>query len=401
MNPSPAAAPSRLYFLDWLRIAAFALLIVYHVGMYYVSWAFHIKSPAAGTTIEPFMRLSGPWRLSLLFLVSGAATSFMLARGVDGAFVRGRSKRLLLPLLFGILVIVPPQSYFEVVQKLDYSGSYLDFLRLYFSGYDGFFPDGKRLILPTWNHLWFVVYLWFYTVLLWALVRARPVVLDTLARHAERVLAGARLILLPMAGLAVLRIALVARFPSTHALVDDWFNHALYFSMFLAGAVFARTPQLWRRFAALRWLALAAALCAWGLLVTYSSHYGAHSPAPEWLRQGQRVVFAAMQWCAIVAALGFARQHLNIDHRARRYLTDAVFPVYILHQTLIILLAVALRPLQWAPAIEGPALVAGTFVLSFAGYELVRRVRTLRPWFGLTSLPPRPRTPAARGEVAT
>ena len=73
--------PTRLYFLDWLRIGAFALLIVYHVGMVYVSWDFHIKSPSASTTIEPFMLLSSPWRMSLLFLISGAATSMMLRGG--------------------------------------------------------------------------------------------------------------------------------------------------------------------------------------------------------------------------------------------------------------------------------------------------------------------------------
>ena len=55
-----------------------------------------------------------------------------------------RSKRLLLPLLFGMAVIVPPQSYFEVVQQHGYGGSYLDFMRLYFSGYGGFCKAAAR-----------------------------------------------------------------------------------------------------------------------------------------------------------------------------------------------------------------------------------------------------------------
>ena len=113
----PAAPSSRLYFLDWLRIAAFGMLILYHVGMYYVSWDWHVKSPDAGPALEPWMRMSSPWRLSLLFLVSGAATSLMLLRGAGAAFMRSRTKRLLLPLLFGMLVIVPPQPYFEVCTR--------------------------------------------------------------------------------------------------------------------------------------------------------------------------------------------------------------------------------------------------------------------------------------------
>ena len=59
----------RLYFLDWLRIGAFALLVLYHVGMYYVTWPWHVKSADASAALEPFMRLSSPWRLSLLFLI--------------------------------------------------------------------------------------------------------------------------------------------------------------------------------------------------------------------------------------------------------------------------------------------------------------------------------------------
>jgi glucan biosynthesis protein C len=379
---SPLAPASRLYFLDWLRIAAFGVLIVYHVGMYYVSWDFHVKSPAAGPTLEPWMRMSSPWRLSLLFLVSGAATSLMLLRGAGGGFMRGRSTRLLLPLVFGMLVIVPPQPYFEVVQKAGYGGSYLEFLGLYFTGYGGFCRNGQCLILPTWNHLWFVAYLWVYTLLLWALLRLRPNALDALARVAARALAGPALIALPIAALALVRIALGARFPSTHALVDDWFNHAMYFGMFVTGAVFARAPGIWPRLEQWRWFGLGVAAAAWVAIYFYAGLYNAKT-APEWLR----VVYASMQWCAIVAAIGFAHRHLNRDHRLRRYLTEAVFPVYIVHQTFIIVLTQLLAPLHWSPAYEGPLLVTATFALSFASFEAVRRLRVLRPWFGLAPLP--------------
>ncbi|MEI8326473.1 MAG: acyltransferase family protein, partial [Betaproteobacteria bacterium] len=131
-------ATQRLYFLDWLRIAAFAVLICYHVGMYYVRWDFHVKSPFAGPELEPWMMLSAPWRLCLLFIVSGAATSLMFRTGASAALLRSRSQRLLVPLVCGVMLVVPPQSYFEVVQKFGYGGSYGDFLLLYFSHYRGF-----------------------------------------------------------------------------------------------------------------------------------------------------------------------------------------------------------------------------------------------------------------------
>ena len=132
MHSNSLSPPARRYDLDWVRIGAFALLILYHVGMYYVTWDWHIKSPRASSAIEPLMLLVNPWRLSLLFLVSGAATAYMMARGTDG-LARSRSKRLLIPLAFGMLVIVPPQSYLQVVEQFGFSGSYGDFWRRYLS----------------------------------------------------------------------------------------------------------------------------------------------------------------------------------------------------------------------------------------------------------------------------
>ena len=120
----------RRYDLDWLRIGAFLLLILYHIGMYYVTWDWHVKSPHASSAVEPLMLLTSPWRLSLLFLVSGVATGYLLERQGARGFLGRRSVRLLVPLVFGMLVIVPPQSYLEVVEKVQYAGSYGEFLRL-------------------------------------------------------------------------------------------------------------------------------------------------------------------------------------------------------------------------------------------------------------------------------
>jgi hypothetical protein len=78
---------ARRYDLDWVRIGAFMLLIFYHVGMYYVTWDWHVKSPHASNTIEPLMFLTNPWRLTLLFLVSGVATAYLFERQGQRGFL--------------------------------------------------------------------------------------------------------------------------------------------------------------------------------------------------------------------------------------------------------------------------------------------------------------------------
>jgi peptidoglycan/LPS O-acetylase OafA/YrhL len=375
---------SRRYDLDWVRIGAFMLLILYHVGMYYVTWDWHVKSPYASADIEPLMMLTSPWRLSLLFLVSGVATAYLLARQGAGNFLGQRSTRLLIPLAFGMLVIVPPQSYLEVVEKLRYSGSFVEFYRLYITGFHGFCRGSDCLIMPTWNHLWFVAYLWVYTMVLYLAVRIAPSIVPRLRKLAEKRMAGIGILVWPIAYLCAIRLGLAARFPANHALIGDWYNHAMYFGVFLLGFALAGARGAWSSLERTRWLTLGTAVLGWAFLNAY---YGAYSDdaavPPEALRLFARVVYGAEQWLAIAAVLGFAHRHLTHDSPARRYLTTAIFPVYILHQTVIVVVAHALKPSHLYPPVEGVLLVLVTVATCFLGYEAIRRLRPLRPLFGL------------------
>ncbi|HET6434991.1 MAG TPA: acyltransferase [Xanthomonadaceae bacterium] len=382
MTAPPSASSLRRHDLDWIRVLAFGVLILFHVGMYYVSWDWHVKSPFASTALEPLMMAASPWRLSLLFLVSGAATGFLLDR--PGRFLGPRSWRLLLPLAFGMLVVVPPQSYYEVVEKLGYGDGYLAFWGRYLRADGSFCRDGDCLVLPTWNHLWFVAYLWVYTVLAWAMRRLAP---GALARVGDGSLAllGTRwgVLLWPALLLAAARIVLVGRFDSTHALVDDWYNHAQYLPMFLLGYWIARADAVWERLRALRWPALALAVAGYAFLTWYFAGFDEAHPPADALRLLQRGVWGLFQWSAIAAILGFGRHWSPADGPLLRYLTQAVFPFYILHQTVIVVLAHTLQPLGLRPALEGPLLVLATAVACLLGFELVRRARWLRPLFGL------------------
>ena len=375
---------ARRYDLDWVRIIAFLLLILYHVGMYYVTWDWHVKSPQASATIEPLMMLTSPWRLSLLFLVSGVATAYLLARQGAGHFMGQRSTRLLIPLVFGMLVIVPPQSYLEVVEKLRYAGSFAEFYRLYVSGFHGFCRGADCLALPTWNHLWFVVYLWVYTAVLYAAVRSAPPVIPWLRRIAEKRLSGLGVLLWPIAYLVAIRLELAPRFPATHALVGDWYNHAMYFGVFLLGFSLAGVRAAWCALERARWLTLGFAVLGWAFVAAYFAAYSDDAAVPPMaLRLFQRGVYGAEQWLAIAAAVGFAHRHLTHDSAVRRYLTTAIFPVYILHQTIIVVVAHALKPSHLYPPVEGVLLVLVTAAACFMSYEAIRRVRLLRPLFGL------------------
>ena len=241
--------------LDWVRIAAFGLLIFYHVGMLYVSWGFHIKSVHRITALEPLMLVLNPWRLSLLFLVSGVATRFMFRKYALAPLLRSRTARLLIPLLFGMLVIVPPQAYDQIVEALGYPAGFVDFYLTHYLAFGKQFCPNPCIVLPTWNHLWFVVYLWVYTMALGAVVLVTPSLVSWIERSLAPVMSGAGLLVVPSLAFAAYRFFLLPNYPSTHALFGDWYNHALFASVFLIGFLLAHSASFWQAVERQRWIA--------------------------------------------------------------------------------------------------------------------------------------------------
>ena len=388
----------RLYFLDWLRIGAVFILVCFHTGLYYGPWEWHLKSEHAGQALEPVLLLTSPWRMSLLFLISGTASGLLLSKATTPGFLRERTLRLLVPLVFGMAVIVPPQTFCEAIERTGYHGSYGAFMGRYLSADPGFCSGGSCLALPAWNHLWFVAYLWVYTLALSIMVAAAG--RERLARAGPwlaGVLAGWRAVVLPAAAIAVARLSLFPRFGDTHALFDDWYNHAVYFPIFMAGTLVADQHRFWREASRLRFVALALALGGWAVLVCLHAASG-ESPDDRHMALAMACARSMCQWCAILALCGFAYRHLNIDTPGRRYLAGSVFCIYIVHQTLIIVLAMALKPLHIAPFTEGAVIIVLTFVGSFATYEAVRRVAALQPFFGIG--PPRAAMAPARHGAA-
>ena len=381
----------RHYGLDWLRIGAFGLLIFFHIGMFFVPWDWHVKTAQPLEWVEIPMLATTAWRLALLFLISGVASRFLLDKlAAPGTFARQRSARLLIPLAAGVILVVAPQPWAELQAKAGYAFGFWHFWT------HDYFRFGllEGLVLPTYNHLWFVAYLWVYTLLLAAGTALLPgSAKAALQRRFEQLFAGARLLWLPIALLWLARATLYPIFGDTHALVDDWYNHVVFGGLFLFGLGLAKSDTLWRSVVA-RWqTALWLALAGYGAIVAHNLLVGDGELPEPWLVL-MRGLRAAHMWGAIVALLALARLKLDRDSPARRYLTEAIFPYYIAHQTIIVLVGHGLTPLALGPAVEFAIILAATVAGCALTYELARRVPVLGPVLGLKGRQ-RPRAVAA------
>ena len=380
----------RHYGMDWLRIGAFALLILYHIGMFFVPWGWHVKTAAPLHWVQLPMLATNAWRLPLLFTVSGFATAAVLGKSMGmGSFLRDSTARLIVPTQFAAVLIIPPQPWIELVTQHDYAGSLWHFwMGDYFR-----FGTLDGIVLPTWQHLWFVVYLWTYTLALAAILALTPgAARGSFARFADDLLSGPGLLLIPLAWLAVHMAISGPRAEPTHALIGDWTAHRMYFPAFAFGFFLADAPRTWA--AIRRWWKVAGVLAILGytvvagILLLWMAGVVPDTELGLPFAAGRLV----MGWSAIVALIGLADRFWNRDHPWRRTLTEAVFPFYIIHQTIIVVTGWYLLRFALPPATEFAVLLAATVAGCWLFYFGGREAGWLRPLIGLRPLARRPRS---------
>ncbi|MCR5879434.1 acyltransferase family protein [Phenylobacterium sp. J367] len=375
-------AGGRRYDLDWIRIIAFGLLILFHVGLVYGPLDWHVQSTHTFWWMEEALLATGPWRLTLLFLVSGAALRFVASGLSAGDLALERLKRLGPPLLFGVLILVPVQSWLEALDKGWWSSGLLPWIAAEFS------PAGLANGVPV-NHLWFVVYVAAYALIASPLLAARGPI-GILGDRLEAALRGWRVLAIPTLYFVAIRIALFPFFGVTNNLTGDWYNHAQSFAALLFGYLMVGRERVWDDLERNRRTSLTIAALALPLVMIQHGHPGGGA----FLGVPRAVVFGVFQWMAIAAALGYARRYLSQASGPRlAYLNQAVFPCYLAHQTILVVAVWVIRPAHLPALFEALLLIGVTFGGSLLTYEAARRLPVVRTLWGLKAPKPHPAGP--------
>jgi hypothetical protein len=221
-------------------------------------------------------------------------------RASGRVLMRERSLRLLVPFLFAALVIVPPQSWVQLTEMRRFSGGYLEFWGRYLSGDQSF-----GIFLPTYNHMWFVGYLWLYTMvaaMAWTLM-------PWLDRALNRLMTGPGLFLFPIAGFMALRALVYPRHPETIILWDDLYAHLHFGFAFALGLGLAKMDKAWARFVDWRHYAAAGAL----IIALFSPRLGFHLANGTPVGLETHLLRSTYAWLVIAALFGYAyRSHLRL-----------------------------------------------------------------------------------------
>lgn len=395
--PAPGAplAGERRTDISWLRVLAVLLLFPFHTARVFNSGEeFYVKSDTLSDALSCFIAFVGPWHMPLLFLLAGAASWFALSRRGGGRYSLERCTRLLVPFLFGLLVLIPPQSYLGLLSHAGSAPGFFgwlpDFFRLDSADPDGYFLGGH-----TWGHLWFIIHLFFYALL------ALPVLLFLRSGAGRKVV---DLLARAVAVRGVVLLFAVALVPALPVPDIAGGNPVLYIAVFLLGYLLVSDVRFEQAIDRHRLAALimgpVACLASAYLYMSGLLDSAAWLAQPAWIRSIVEVYTEAiLPWCCLVALLAYGRRffgprgRLAVSPAGRpggwadrflRYTDEASYPVYLLHQTVII--AVAFVVMTWEVGVGAgfAAILIVSIAVTFAVYELVvRRVVVARVLFGM------------------
>jgi len=342
----------RRYDVDWLRTLAMGLLIIYHVVLTFQPWAAYIGFPQNDQTLEwvwIFMAMINIWRIPILFLVSGMGVCFAMERRDWKQLLLDRTVRILVPYLFGMLVL-----------------EYLVGILLPYFGWDANF-------MITFGHLWFLLNIFLYVLwLIGIIIYFKDNPNNAFLRFLSK----------------VIRMPLGIFLFAIPVMLETWLVSAEYFSLYVTtahgwilglicffyGFVFISLRDVfWPAVQKNRWYAL---ILAFSLYLVRLLVFEL-KPEANWLTG-----FESMCW--MLAILGFGSLYLNKSSRGLSYLSQAVYPVYIVHMPIQFIIAYFLLPLGLSAYWKLLILTVGTFGISLFLYEyILRRIKWIRPLFGM------------------
>jgi hypothetical protein len=321
----------RRYYIDWVRVLAFLLLIFFHCAMPFVNYNWEIKNKETSAALTRLIWWMHQWRLPLLFFISGVGIHFSLKKRSVIRFTGERFVRLFIPLLFAMFFTIPLQVYFEWMQKGKINISYPEFYPSVWKFVP--YPQGSL----TWSHMWFVVYLFVFCLLLipvFSLFKI-PFLKNGKIRLADQLSNPLALFLL-FIPFMIYHFTLYIEYPEQGSLLDDWFLFLFSLTLLFYGYFLGGSDKFWDVCAKFRYHFLAIAIaCILYLLPAYWWNLNVLK-----VKDQRLYVFGILNsihiWMLILSILGFAKTHLNFSNNFLKQANKAVYPFYILHQTLIV-----------------------------------------------------------------
>lgn len=361
----------RLYYIDWLRALTILSLIPFHAALTYTRYGVvPIKAPVSGPAALPFLIVSvplGDFFMTLLFFVSGMASFYSFKSKSGGEYIWERTKKLIFPFLLGwLLLLCPVTGYVQALHE-GYAGGFLAFLPQFY-WYQSFHYSG-------YEHLWFLLYLYVFSLLCVPLFNRWKKGKDRLERIGAFFSKGHRL-LLPVVFIILLELCLRPFFhPDAYIIVFDWANDAVYLSLFVFGYVFASDGRIQEKIKDYYTLSKVFVLLSLALMFFVNIQSQVYYSNQAYLTPLWVLSKGVYECSAIIFLLYFTRARLNKGGKAIGYLSRASFTYYIFHYLPVTFFTFLLFNLNIGIYVKFILVVILSYSTVFLIYEFRRRVR--------------------------
>ncbi len=366
----------RQYYIDWLRIILIISVFLFHIGMIFNGWPWHIKNDQqyAGF-LKQIMVFLHYWRMPLLFMLSGAGTYFALGKRTSGQYLSERFRRLIIPFAVGIFTLVPVQVYIEKISQFD---SLLDF---YSHMFEGIYPEGNF----SWHHLWFIVYLFVISLFISPFLSfLRSDSFRRFTRRIENIVTKPLALNIFLVPLILSQILLRPFFETgTNDLVNDWASLTYYIIFFVSGYILLPISNVTEAMRKNRLLYLAEVIAS--TLIMFKVPYMVESEALGNIIWDVSSIFVA--WSCAITAIGYAKHYFNKNSESRRHASEAIYPFYLLHQPVIVVTGYFIIQLEIPALLKALIILLSSFTVTVTIYwYLIRRFNILRIIFGMKRL---------------
>ncbi len=375
-------ATARRHELDWLRVLAVLLLIYFHSARVFDFGDFYVKNGVLNKGLQAFVSFVDIWFMPIFFFIAGAASYFALGKRSGKQYAGERSKRLLVPFVFGTLVIAAPQVYCVLLQQPGYHQNYIQYYGYLFStpyltevtaGSVGPAKIVAYTLEPA--HLWFIFYLFVFSLL------CLPLFLRLRGGKGKR--CKDRLASFLRKPGAIFLFALPMFLYNVSPIDDPSLYRIFHIYPFFLGFLFYCDERFGRVVDEhLKPSLVMAAVCSTAYITIF---WTVGFDSQQVLLDGVLldVLYSFTTWFCLLAFVGLGRKYLRFENRFLNYANEGSYPFYILHQTVIVLFAYLIFRWSWGIAPKYLFLTTISLVTTVLVYELVKSNPPTRFLFGM------------------
>lgn len=350
----------RQYYIDNLRWICIVLLLPFHAAMSWNTWESNYIHFQGNKLVSSIVIMISPYYMPLLFVLAGMSMNFALRKRGNRQFIVERIKKLLIPMISGVLTVVAVMTYFADRYFNQYQEGFFTHYKKFLTkvgdltGYDGKFTPA---------HLWFLLFLFIVSLLAFVIVNIQHKYWPTLSLRDWNI---GKILLVYIVVLALTK-------------VFDFGGKSIgeSFALVMIGYYLFSEEEVIERITKYRYIFLGLTFICCLICTVVFVWFGEHES------YCYIICNRIAEWFGILAVLGLGKSLLDRSNRFTKFMSERSFLIYIFHFVWLIVLQYYLSKISTSIIFLYTTSVIGAFGFTLLTIELIRRIPVIRSLFGI------------------